>query len=320
VKSIRALGILTTILLLATGSGAQTWVEVNGPPNGSGGYVEVLTPLLLMDGTVMMQDANNRVNWWRLTPDINGSYVNGTWSQLASSPYGPGGFASAILPDRRVIVEGGENLDWTNQGAIFDPTANPPLGQWTSVNPPTGWSHIGDAESVVLANGTFMVADCCGSPPKAAQLNPTTLTWTPTGLGKYDSYDEEGWTLLPNGLVLTIDTSQNNPDYYELYNPLSGMWSHPGSTPVQLYGSGDGETGEMGPALLVGPYGVVFATGASIYSNGAYQPANTAVYDTNAGTWTAGPDLGYENGLALSAADMPGVVLPSGNVIFEVAG
>ena len=32
------------------------------------------------------------------------------------------------------------------------------------------------------------------------------MTWTPTGSGKFDEYREEGWTLLPNGKVLTVDT------------------------------------------------------------------------------------------------------------------
>ena len=43
-------------------------------------------------------------NWWALTPDANGSYLNGTWSQLASmsSSYGPLYFASAVLLDGRL--------------------------------------------------------------------------------------------------------------------------------------------------------------------------------------------------------------------------
>jgi hypothetical protein len=48
--------------------------------------------------------------------------------------------------------------------------------------------------------------DCCDFPPPlSALLNPSTLTWTGTGSGKFDVYDEEGWTLLPNGTVLTVD-------------------------------------------------------------------------------------------------------------------
>lgn len=40
---------------------------------------------LMTDGTVVAQDYINPERWWKLTPDINGSYVNGTWHRLASS-------------------------------------------------------------------------------------------------------------------------------------------------------------------------------------------------------------------------------------------
>ena len=39
-------------------------------------------PILLTDGTVMLAD-NGCQDWWKLTPDEFGSYVNGTWTQLA---------------------------------------------------------------------------------------------------------------------------------------------------------------------------------------------------------------------------------------------
>jgi hypothetical protein len=42
--------------------------------------------MLLTDGTVLAQDATYNYMWWKLTPDINGSYANGTWTQLASLP------------------------------------------------------------------------------------------------------------------------------------------------------------------------------------------------------------------------------------------
>ena len=88
---------------------------------------------LLTDGTLMTYGS-------RFTPDINGSYVNGTWSSAAPLPsgYSPGAFASAVLPDGRLIYEGGEiNIvngvqsgpPFTNLGAIYDPVAN----TWTPV-------------------------------------------------------------------------------------------------------------------------------------------------------------------------------------------
>lgn len=85
---------------------------------------------------------NGCQDWWKLTPDEFGSYVNGTWTQLASLPdgYSPLYHASAVLPDGRVIIEGGEyifsngvfNAVWSDQGAIYDPLAN----GWTPVAPP----------------------------------------------------------------------------------------------------------------------------------------------------------------------------------------
>jgi len=66
-------------------------------------------PILLTDGTVLVQDAGCQ-DWWKLTPDISGSYVNGTWTQIASLPsdYSPLYHSSAVLADGRFIIEGGE--------------------------------------------------------------------------------------------------------------------------------------------------------------------------------------------------------------------
>ena len=139
-------------------------------------------PLLLTDGSVLFQEQlfplpstltspNNAYgNIWKLTPDRCGSYVNGTWSQLASLPddYAPCFYASAVLPDGRVIFEGGEvnglnNFVWQSNGAIYDSLSN----AWTTVAPPPFFTNsfgpppvlpIGDASSVILEDGTFMLA------------------------------------------------------------------------------------------------------------------------------------------------------------------
>jgi hypothetical protein len=281
-------------------------------------------PILLMDGTVLVQDAGFP-DWWRLTPDENGSYTNGTWTQIASLPtgYSPLYHSTAVLPDGRMMVEGGEyicdpttyNCDavWTNLGAIYDPVAN----TWTRVNPPAGWETIGDAQSVVLPNGTYMQANCCTK--QAALLNPETLTWTATGFHKYDPNDEEGWNLLPNGKVLAVDAYVPIPPFpyvaagenYELYNPSTGNWHVAGTTPVQLWDSWltcgklshepkKGPTFELGPGVLR-PDGTVFYTGADTCPN---ESGATAIYNSSANTWTAGPNFPGANDMADAPASL----------------
>jgi hypothetical protein len=186
-------------------------------------------------------------------------------------------------------------------GAIYDPLAN----VWTPINPPSGWTTIGDASSVVLANGTFMLANCCTE--QQALLDASMLTWTSTGSGKFDENDEEGWNLLPGGKVLTVDAyvNKNDPNgtNSEIYDPGTGSWSSAGSTIVQLWDSHGSY--EVGPAVLR-PDGTVFATGA----NGA-GAGHTSIYNVSAGTWTAGPD--FPNNLDI--ADGPAALLPNGNVL-----
>ncbi len=297
--------LLDASLVLATFSlaSAQTWQPLNNQPSFAAGPA-----LLLTDGSVIVQQIGGR-HWWKLTPDNTGSYQNGTWTQIASLPpdYAPYAFASTVLPDGRVIVEGGEynffHADWTVLGAIYNPLAN----KWTSVAPPGGWNSIGDAESVILPDGTFMLANCCSFPPVAALFDLQTLSWSITGKNKQDSYDEEGWTLLPDGTVLTVDTS--NGKHAEKYIPELGKWVSAGNTGVLL---ADPSSEEIGPAVLR-PDGTVFATGANVSGSG-----HTSVYYPPAdrmkpGTWIPGPDIPDGNDMA----DTPAALLPSGNVLCD---
>jgi len=307
------------LALIGAAAQAQTWTPLarNAPA-----AVDEMN--LLTDGTVLVHHADFTTNdgiWYRLTPDINGSYVNGTWSQVASLPsgYGPIDFGSAVLPDGKVIVEGGEynfgNDVETNLGAIYDPVAN----KWTAVTAPSGWSTIGDGPSAVLANGTFMLGQSGSATKAAALFNESTLSWTITGNGKFDANAEEGWVLLPNGKVLAVDayfgqynaTGTNS----EIYDPATGNWSYAGSTIVQLWDSAAACGGsskasyEVGPAALR-PDGTVFATGSNQCASG-----HTAIYNSNTGTWTRGPDFPSN----LSAFDAPAATEINGNVIVEVA-
>ena len=277
----------------------------------------------LTDGTVMCQ-ANASQDWWKLTPDINGSYLNGTWTQLASLQRGyvPDDFASAVLADGRLVISGGEYnkgvFTLTNMGSIYDPLAN----TWTPLAPPAGWDYIGDSQSVVLPDGRWLVGRKLDM--QMAALDPATLTWTAlASAGKSDFFSEEGWTLLPDGTVLTYDV-KNAPNS-ERYFLDTQTWMTAGSTIVDLHSPSSlgcipygphGEfcyypPGEVGPAILR-PDGTVFATGS--YSDAG--PGHTAIYippaiPTDPGIWAVGPD--FPNGD--DAGDSFAALLPNGNVL-----
>jgi hypothetical protein len=301
--------------------GASPWTPLtNSPPFNPGAMI------LLSDGTLMVQDQgpsnNGSASWWRLTPDITGSYVNGVWTQLASIPssfnYAPLYFASQLLPDGRVLIEGGEynlgnsNPVWTNQGAIYDPVAN----SWTAVSPPDGgagnWVRIGDAPSTLLADGAFMIgASGYSGTTNQALFDAATLTWTDTGAGKADGNGEEGWSLLPNGEVLTVDV--DNPGApsltnSEIYNPNvgGGTWSTAGSTIVELYDSDH----EIGPQVGIPTNS---ASGGTVYAFGA--SSHNAIFNLQSLTWTAAPNFPIYSGQQFYAIDAPAAVMPAGQAM-----
>jgi hypothetical protein len=242
--------------------------------------------------------------------------------------YTPLFFGSAVLADGKVVVQGGEyncpaancSSVWQSRGAIYDPAAN----TWTATKTPAT-SNIGDAQSVVLPNGTWMLAECCAiafgnsAIPVYYTFNESTLSFTVksnSSDGKHDDFDEEGWTLLSSGKVLTVDAYTSNTQVSgtnsETYNSATNKWSTAGSTMVQLWDSdcmsGAGSF-EVGPAILR-PNGTVFYTGASDCSAG-----HTAVYTPSSGTWTKGPN--FPNGDA--ANDAPAALEINGKVIVEAS-
>src|SRR5580700_9571861 len=298
-KTLKMLGIaLVACLALAGIANAQKWQSLKHPPT-----FETDTAVLLTDGRAMVHEYNSP-NWWSLTPDQSGSYLNGTWKKLGSMPsdYAPLYFASQVLPDGRVLVEGGEynfgSQHETNLGAIYDPIKN----KWTNVNPPSGWSEIGDSPSIVLPNGTLLLGQ--NFTTESALFNAKTLSWSLKGSGKADAYAEEGMELLPNGRVLLVDT-QETPNT-EMFNPKTFTWTSAGSAIVDLSENAGEETG---PALLR-PQGTVFAMGAN--GNGA---GHTAIFNTKTEKWAAGPDFPNNDDMA----DAPAAVLPDGNILCETS-
>jgi hypothetical protein len=300
------------LLLPASAAAATGWQSLtNAPPFNPGAM------FLLTDGTVMVEDlgptAVGTTNWWRLTPDSSGSYVDGTWSQVALAPsgYAPHAFASAVLPDGRLAIEGGEQIAGnsveSNLGAIYDPVTN----AWTTVLAPDGgtWEQgrIGDAPSEVLADGRWMVgASGWTTNNDDAILDASTLTWTTTGgFGRLVGNGEVGFTQLPSGKVLSVDVLSPacSTASTEAFDPATLSWAYAGATTAPLVACGD--LSEIGPQLLTYD-GHVFVSGAT---------KATALYDVSTGFWSPGPNLPVVGGLQYSAQDSGDALLPDGNVL-----
>ena len=286
---------------------------------------------LMTDGSVLAQSSAVPQNFYRYVPDAKGDYQNGTWSKVGSLPagYTPSAFSSQVLADGRFAIIGGEYttgahdrpaFTLTNLGAIYDPVGK----TWKPLGHPQGWSWIGDSPSSILPDGRVLLGDKLQS--WDATLNPKTLAWARAGdAGKADFNAEEGWTLLADGTILTLDVL--HAPNAEIYDPAKGQWKSAGSTLVDLhsptpdtscspYGPSPADCyfppGEIGPAVLR-PDGTVFCTGSFTgpQGNGA---GHTAIYTstgTNAGKWTLGPD--FPNGD--NAGDSFAVLEPSGSVL-----
>jgi hypothetical protein len=194
----------------------------------------------------------------------------------------------------------------------------------------------------VLPDGRFLLGDKLTKQDSA--LDPHTLTWTNLrSTGKNDFNAEEGWTLLPDGKVMTLDVL--DAPKAEAYSAWKQEWEALPTVPVDLhspttvvgcipYGPAPSDCyyppGEIGPAILR-PNGTVFATGSYANADPTFSPtsaAHTAVYNTHTRTWTQGPDFPvnvdtfcYINcGLVGdNAGDDYAVLLPNGKVFVEGA-
>jgi hypothetical protein len=270
-------------------------------PNGAG----VDTSLLLTDGRVMLHEPYSPT-WVIVSPDIQGNYGAGSSFTVTSMPpiYGPQFFASAVLPDGKAIVAGGElNLTTSSTATglayLYDPTND----TWTFVPAPSGWNSIGDAPCIVLTNGTFMLGNAFSS--QSAQLNEANLTWTMNNPLQNDFNNEEGWTLLRNGEILTVSThavDSNGASFSELFDVNTGLWQESlttTGTPVEV-------GNEIGASILMAS-GLVLQVGAGGH-NSIYNPAT--------GLWTPTADLPLDSGgNPFKCDDAPASLLPNGNVL-----
>ncbi len=283
---------------------AGTWQPLLNQPT-----FNASTMLLLTDGSVICSDEGSSFtgspNWWRLTPNELGDYINGTWSQLTSGPNSPLYFASTVLGDGRVLVAGGEYNDTSSPvdllaAEIFDPVLN----SWISIPTPAGWTNIGDAPSCVLHDGRVLLGSISNN--NTAIFDPTTNSWMAAAKKNNLSSTEETWTLLPDQTVLTVDC-YGHPQS-EKYLIPQNRWIKCDNTPTDLV---EGASLEIGPAVLLTD-GRVFAVGATGATALYSMPSNPS----QPGNWSNGPTFPTDTlGQKLGAKDAPACLLPNGRVL-----
>jgi hypothetical protein len=296
-----------------------TWTKLTTPfPNGDGAE----TMLQLSDGSVMITGGAGFASkdWYKLTPDATGSYVNGTFSQLASMGTERLFYSSDVLPDGRVYVAGGEysgpnsnNTD-TNTGEIYDPVAN----SWTPIKK-FPEANLGDATSETIRNGLVMESSPFSQ--HTYIYDPSSNTWSNgPDLLDGDFGSEEGWVKLGDGSTLQYEISgSKTPAANRLIlgaTDAQDQWVSAGSLPVQLDSNGGSNAivPELGPSFLL-PDGRAFWVGAS---------QNTALYTPPSpgnptGTWVAGPVQKDSGGNAIGAFDAPGAMEANGKVLWAAS-
>ncbi len=280
-----------------------TWTNLANPyPANPQGWIRMM---LLSDGTVMAHeviDDLGTTNWYRLTPDIHGSYINGTWAICrADARFHRSSYSGDILRDGRLFVAGGEAGTGGNKAEVFDPVSN----VWTSIPVPAGLvvtnpgPGISDAVSEILPDGRVLVG------PASPVTQFGTIIFDPVansisaGPACHGSQNESSWVKLADDSILTVDIGSSNA---ERYIPALNQWIPDAKTPVSLWDT----NGETGASFLL-PDGRAIQAGGRGHT-AIYTPSGT----TNLGTWTAGPDFPDGQG----TADVPAAMMVNGRILF----
>ena len=211
----------TPITALQVAPPGATWTKAkNAPP------VSVGAMLLLTDGRVFVHSEpncqgciGNYNHRYTLTPDIKGatSLAHGSRWLLFLTTTRRCSLARLCSLMTKLSYKTGNTIARAEpahrSGNLREPFYDPSANTWTATKAPSN-SNIGDAQSVVLPNGTWMLAECCAisfghsSFPVYYTFNESTLSFTAksnSSDGKNDDFDEEEWNLLANGEVMTVD-------------------------------------------------------------------------------------------------------------------
>ena len=255
--------------------------ETTGPFNiARGGH----TATLLHDGKVLVTGGCTSVGSCEPLTSSAELYdlQTGNWSLTGSLSTPSYGETATLLPDGKVLVAGGGNLNSAfNRAEIY----NPNTGQWSVTD------HLIAARmfhtATLLRSGKVLVTggtdhvDYMNNTESALSsaeiFNPDTGKWSSTGSLSTARHGHTG-TLLPSGKVLVATGADNNLFFVnstELYDPDTETWSGSGRFPLPC--------GEILAATLLNSGDVLF-TGCFNWDIGNL--IETPVYSSSAGTWS----------------------------------
>jgi hypothetical protein len=274
-----------------------------------GSWIPVATPcpayadgvsLLLTDGTVMVKVCKGGVDtvgnmWVKLTPDVHGSYANGTWTVMDTMHKTRLFCSSQMLKDGRLYVAGGEYGTGDRNGETYNPLTD----TWTMTGTLiTASQQILDANSVLLPDGRVLENIVLPTSRDNVIFDPIANTYTSAPPSQAGA-DEAAWLKLPDNSVLFIDIYSKNS---ERYIPALNTWISDDTLPVLLY---DIFGYELGAGFLL-PDGRAFFIGSTPYT-AYYTPSG----DTSYGSWVEGPPIPD----SLGAVDAAAAMMPNGKIL-----
>ena len=284
--------LLLSFLFFNTTSRAQgVWTPLNAvAPDYNEGVM-----ILLTDGTVLCKTSGGGgdvygIRWDRLVPDINGSYVNGTWYVINPMTDSRLYFSTQVLKDGTLYATGGEY----GSGRRFGERYYPLIDNWSELPFVTPIDTFSDANSEILPDGTVLqavVIHGTGVSNRTYIYDPVANTYT-LAHPVLGNANESVWVKLPDNSILFVNTGLLTS---ERYIPSTGTWVTDANLPAALYDPYGEETG----AGFLLPNGKAFFLG-SMPQTAYYTPSGT----TAPGTWTAGPVIPDTLGAPDAAAAM----------------
>ena len=272
-----------------------TWTAAPSNPF-SGGPATFMW--LMTDGSIL-SNGGDLHQWVKLVPDQFGSYANGTWQQLATSPYGMGAAEEHILPDGRFYQSGGEYIYFFPSGSSTNDhngvqLYNPVTNTW-SLGQSGLYGNLWDTGSASLRNGSIVASDQRSASTQI--FNPTTNTWSAAG-SRPAPAGEDGWVPLSDGSVVSVSA-----DGAYRYDPTTSKWTTL-PRPPSTYANGNVDS-SMVTELYDGRIYVMGSNTSVIYT-----PGSTT---TSAGSWVQGPAIPQGS----YTDDVYTTPEPNGKVIFD---